>query len=244
MIVDREGLADYCLRKLGSPVINIEIDNTQIEDRINDAIQTFTEQHYDGTETKWVSYVLTEDDLENKFIQLDDNILAVLEVRPNHMILSSMDMFSYQYQVLLHELSPFKPFDQVDYFMKMTNFQAALDLTSVTPTFQHVRHANKLNVMTDLERLGVNYPFAMKVSLILDPEDMVSMYNDKWLKAYATALIKQQWGSNIKKYDQVQLIGGLVINGQPIYDEATAEIEKLLEELENKYTEPFGFIVG
>jgi len=244
MIATREELKEYCLRKLGAPVINIEADDTQLEDRIDDAIQVYVEQHYDGTEEKWVSYLLTQTDIDSGYITLPDNILAVLEVRANSHLLGYRDMFSYQYQIKANQLSPFQVFDSVDYFMKMTNLQNTMDLTSVTPTFEHIRHAKKVKVATDLTRLGVDYPFVMKVAMILDPEDMVSMYNDKWLKSYATALFKHQWGSNVKKYNEVQLIGGLTINGQQLFDEANQDIERLSEELETKYTEPFGFIFG
>jgi hypothetical protein len=243
MISSRQELKEYCLRKLGAPVINIEIDDTQMDDRLDDAIQTFHEQHYDGSEIKWVHYALTQDDLDSGYIEIDETVLAVLEVRPNNQILAQQDMFSYQYQITLNELSPWRPFDQVDYFMRMTNLQQALDMTSVTPTFEFTRHARKLKIADNLNRLGLNYPFAIKVAII-DEEDLFHMYNDRWLKSYATALFKQQWGSNVKKYDQVQLIGGLTINGQTIFDEANAEIEKLIEELETKYTIPVGFIVG
>jgi hypothetical protein len=64
------------------------------------------------------------------------------------------------------------------------------------------------------------------------------------LKEYTTALFKQQWGTNLKKYGNYVLPGGLVINGQQIYDEASVEVEKLEMKLRDTYEEPTMFLVG
>jgi hypothetical protein len=79
---------------------------------------------------------------------------------------------------------------------------------------------------------------------IIDPELHKSIYTDIWLKKYATALIKMQWGNNMKKHGDVQLLGGVTVNGQQFYDEAIAEIEILDQELLTKYSEPVDFFVG
>jgi hypothetical protein len=57
-------------------------------------------------------------------------------------------------------------------------------------------------------------------------------------------LFKRQWGSNLKKYGNYTLPGGLIVNGQGIYEEAVAEIEKLEEKLRDTYEEPPAFAVG
>lgn len=78
----------------------------------------------------------------------------------------------------------------------------------------------------------------------LDPTTYTDVYNDGWLKRYATQLIKQQWGINLKKFEGVQLPGGVTLNGQKIYDEATEEIDKLKEEAQNTYQLPVDFFTG
>jgi hypothetical protein len=70
------------------------------------------------------------------------------------------------------------------------------------------------------------------------------MWNDTWLKKYTTALIKRQWGTNLSKFDGMQLPGGVTINASKIYEEAQAEIEALDESLINSYSLPPDFCVG
>ena len=70
------------------------------------------------------------------------------------------------------------------------------------------------------------------------------VYNDMFLKRYLTALIKRQWGINLKKFQGVQLPGGVEINGQQIYDEAIEEIRQIEEEVQLKYEMPPAFYVG
>jgi len=72
----------------------------------------------------------------------------------------------------------------------------------------------------------------------------LDVFNDEWIKKYATAQIKQQWGANMKQFDGMPLPGGITINGQQVWDEAKEEIEKLEEEFSLNYELPANFIVG
>ncbi len=60
----RQGLIDYCLRKLGSPVLEINVDEDQIDDLVDDAIQLFNERHFDGVERMYLKYKITQEDLD------------------------------------------------------------------------------------------------------------------------------------------------------------------------------------
>jgi hypothetical protein len=99
-------------------------------------------------------------------------------------------------------------------------------------------------VFANINDLGVGYKFGVHVQRIINPDVTLSIYNDKWLKEFTTALFKRQWGENLSKFNEVQLLGGVTINGERIMTEAVAEIEKLLETLETTYQEPVGFIMG
>ena len=79
---------------------------------------------------------------------------------------------------------------------------------------------------------------------ILDPSTYTDVYNDMFLKRYATALIKRQWGENLKKFEGVQLPGGVTLNGQKIYDEAIEELTKIEEEVQSRFELPTDFFVG
>jgi hypothetical protein len=70
------------------------------------------------------------------------------------------------------------------------------------------------------------------------------VWGDRWLSRYAAALIKRQWGSNLTKFEGVQLPGGLTFNGAKIYDDAEAEIQKLEEEMIVSYSLPVNDMTG
>lgn len=246
MVNSREKLKEYCLRQLGKPVININVAEEQVQDRIDDALQKYTEEHYDGSVEEWVSYQVSEEDIANGHMTLPENILVVTDIMPINEIVSHNSLFSYQYQVAMQELSNFEPFDSSDYFMRMTNYNAVSDMMSAQSSYNYVRHENKIyiNSASSLAELGVGYPLGFKVIKMLDPQQTQKLFNEIWLKKYTTALIKKQWGNNMKKMSGVQLLGGVELNGQQIYDEAVEEIEQLEIELEEKYSEPLSFIVG
>ena len=79
---------------------------------------------------------------------------------------------------------------------------------------------------------------------ILDPNTFTDVYNDMFLKEYATALLKRQWGINLKKFEGVQLPGGVTLNGQKIYDEAIEEIRQLRIDADLRYQLPVEFFTG
>lgn len=236
---NRIEFAEYCLRKLGKPVINIEVADEQVDDRIDEALEVFQEKHYDATEEKWVYYELTEDDIAQGYVQVPDNFLSVIEVMPASTISTrSADMFSFQYQIMVAELSPWQPFDSIDYFMKMMSIDETRNMIEVDPRFKFIRHKNQLKIYQNYQ---AGSKLILRVFEIVDPD---SVWNDKWLKAYATSLIKLQWGNNVSKFAEVQLLGGVTINGERLIQEALAEIEILTTQLNEEHMEPTMFIFG
>jgi hypothetical protein len=79
---------------------------------------------------------------------------------------------------------------------------------------------------------------------MIDSAQYASVWNDRWLKEYATALIKKNWGSNLSKFQGVQLPGGVMLNGQQIYNDAVEEIKALEEEMSSKYELPVDFYLN
>ena len=60
----RQGLIDYCFRQLGAPVLEINVDEDQVDDLVDDAIQLFNERHFDGVERMYLKYKITQDDID------------------------------------------------------------------------------------------------------------------------------------------------------------------------------------
>ena len=78
----------------------------------------------------------------------------------------------------------------------------------------------------------------------LDPTVMTDVYNDIYLKRYVTALLKKQWGANLSKFNGVAMVGGVTLNGQQIYSEALADIEKLELEIRSTFELNPAFMIG
>ena len=78
----------------------------------------------------------------------------------------------------------------------------------------------------------------------MDPDTYSDVWGDRWLQRYATAQIKKQWGENLKKFEGLQMPGGLTFNGQKIWDEATDEITALEAEMISSYSLPVSDMIG
>ena len=78
----------------------------------------------------------------------------------------------------------------------------------------------------------------------LDPSVYTEVFDDMYLKRYATALIKKQWGANLSKFNGVQMLGGVTMNGETIYQQALDEITKLEEEMKLGFELPVNYMVG
>lgn len=244
-IKNKKDLGLYCLRELGAPVINIEIDETQIEDRIDDALDLYFEKHYDAVEETWLYYSITQTDLDNGYITLPDYIANVLQIgdMSGYASRTGEPMFDLRYQIGSTYFKPFMPMDTVGYYLAMTSLSELNDLFRTGPTFGFTKNMHKLSLYQDFTHFKVGHEIALNVNKLIDPETS-NVYNDRWLKKYSTALIKRQWGQNIKKYSGVQLLGGMTTDGKTIFDEAEADVQRLEEELEEVYMAPPRFFMG
>jgi hypothetical protein len=79
---------------------------------------------------------------------------------------------------------------------------------------------------------------------ILEPNTYTDIYNDYYLKRYATALIKRQWGANLIKFEGMVMPGGITFNGRQLFDDANEELLKLEEEARLNWEEPIDFMTG
>ena len=244
-ITTRQNLIDYCLRRLGSPVTEINVDDDQVSDRIDDAIEFFQEYHFDGVEKVFLKHTITQTDIDNEYIDVVDPIISVLRVLPIPNFNSfQTGFFNEEYQLRLQDLENFRSSTMIDWAMSQVNFSLVTHLFSIQPTLLFNRKQNKMYLETDwANKFEVGTIIIIEAYRALDPVTYTEVYNDMFLKKYATALIKQQWGSNLKKFTGVTLPGGITLDGQTIFSEATEEINKIEEEMSLKYElPPDGFI--
>lgn len=248
-VTTREQLKEYCLRNLGYPVVEINVAEEQLEDRIDEALQIWREFHEEATERVYLKHLVTDSDVANKYIPLSDEISYVSRVfPPSSTFLSSTNMFSFQYQFALsdfHQLSSFA--GNINYYAQMRQYMSMLDMTfNGTPQVSFVRKANKLYIWGDFNdgNITAGEYVVAEVLQFLDPNEYTKVWNDMYLKELTTALIKRQWGINMKKFEGMQLPGGVTMNGQVVFDEAIGEIQEIRERMRLEYEQPVDFLVG
>jgi len=313
--VTRQQFKTYCLRRLGFPVIDINVDDDQVEDRIDDALQFFEDYHYDGTEKLYMKHKITQQDIDRRWIYCPDAVIFVTGVLPFDDSNASINMFDLRYQLRLHDLYDFTSVSYVSYEITMQHIRTLNLLFSGTPQFRFNRKQNKVFLDIDWSRdlavgeyviiecyrsmrpdtvvitgtvttnttsntvIGTNTTFdqdlvendmivisgqALQVNEIKSPTEITLMnpvsvdvtggqieitgnadvWNDRWLKKYATALIKYQWGSNLSKFAGIQMPGGVTLDGPRIMEEAKAELDKIEEDMYNMTSLPSEIFTG
>jgi hypothetical protein len=240
----REQFKQYCLRRLGRPVIEINVDDDQVEDRIDEALKFYWDYHFDGTEQTWYSYQLSETDIQNQYIPLPPNIIGAVEIFPIGESLSTNNLFNIRYQISLNDLYDLTATTMVPYYLAMQHIQFLEQLLVGQQPVRYNRWTNKLHIDMDWGKVSPGNFIVVKAYQIVDPNVYTEAWGDRWLTRYATSLIKFQWGSNLIKYQDVNLPGGMKFNAMKIYDEAKAEIEELEHEMIHTYSLPIADQIG
>lgn len=263
----RQSLIEYALRTLGHPVVQINVDYEQCEDRVDEALQFFTTRHYDGVQRMYFKYQLTQTDIDRGYIEMDDiiapdddptgpsgkDIVSVVRVF-RFGTLSGVNMFDIRYQLALTDyfginrgLNGSQSTPLAGYHVTMSYISLLEQFFSPEKAIRFSKVTNKIYIDA-LRRGSTDIPagfyLVIEAFAALDPDIHTKIYNDRMLKKYVTALIKRQWGANMLKYDGVQLPGGITFKGQQIYDSAINEIAMIENEFYQSYELPIDFIMG
>ena len=331
--VSRTNLKDYCKRKLGWPVVELNIDDDQVEDCIDDGLQFFQEYHFDGTELNYTKHQISGStikltgaptgtftegekftggtsgiratiheyhsanttirfknpevksggdgntyysntsatwtasetitgadseatatihastapalgDFDNKYIAIAEAIIGVRRIIPFHDNAGASSMFSVKYQFALNEMYRMGT-TLSNYEISQQHLRAIDDMFTGTPLLRYNRHSDRLYL--DVEwgaDVNIDDWIIIECDKILDPDTYTDVYSDMFLKRYTTSLIKKQWGQILIIFVGMQLPGGVTMNGRQLYDDATAELERIEEEVQLKYELPIDFAVG
>jgi hypothetical protein len=238
-------LKDYILRRLGAPVIQINLDDDQIDDRIDDALQKFRDYHFDGTEHCFYKIKVTQEDLDNKYFTLPDDIVGVTKIFRLSTAPNTSNLFNIRYQIHLNDLFDYSAATYTPYVMAMRHIETLEEVFVGEIPIRFNRHQNILRPDFDW---SADAPVGSWIIVdgykTVDPEIYTDVYDDPWLKEYATALVKRQWGDHLSKYSGMQMPSGVIFNGDKIYNDAVAEIDKLEKELINSYSLPGPDFIG
>lgn len=240
----RETFKQRVLRELGAPVIEINVADEQVEDQIDSALRYFYDYHFGGSEQTFYAHAATQTDKDNGYITLPDNILSVTRVFPLGEALSSNNIFSIRYQIALNDLYTLTSSSMVPYFSAFQHIRLIEEVLIGQKPIRYNRHRNRLHIDMNWAVVNVGDYIMVESFEVVDPTTFTEVWRDRWLIRYTTALVKKQWGNNLKKYSGMQLPGGIQMNGQQIYDEAIEEIAKFEEEVLNKYSYFPSFFVG
>ena len=251
-------LKEYCLRNLGKGAVDINVTDDQADDRLDEALQYFAHYYYDGIEKMYLKYKITAADItrgaanatttatdiadtsvtasfeEGKgFIPMPDSVVSVLKIFSFDNAATN-NMFDIRYQLRLNDLYDFSSTSIIHYEMTMQHLDYLSHLLVGESPIRFYEHQRRLYIDMDWSNdVKENDYLIIECYRKLDPNTYTDIYNDMNLKRYATALIKKQWGQNLSKFNEVQLLGGVTMNGEQIYTQAQEDITRLEEQIQN-----------
>jgi hypothetical protein len=240
----RSEFKEYCLRRLGKPVIEINVDDDQVEDRIDEALKMYWDYHFDGTEKIYYKHQITANNVSDKYITLPENIIGAVNIFDIGDSLSTNNLFNIRYQIALNDLYTLTSVSMIPYYMAFTHIRVLEELLVGKQPIRYNRHNDKLYIDMNWDKLNVGDYIVVEAYSVLDPDTYTDVWSDRWLQNYCTALIKRQWGSNLSKFSGMQLPGGVTFNGDKIYNDASNEIEELERTVINSYSLPSNDFIG
>ena len=241
----RATFKEYCLRALGKPVIEINVDEDQIDDRIDDALKYYADYHFDGAEDTYYAHQITATDLTNRYFTMPDNIIGAVDIFPiGDPSIRVGDLFNIRYQIALNDLYTLTSVSMIPYYMVRMHLSLIAELLVGKQAIRFNRNMHKLQVDGDWNSYVEGEYIIVKAYRVIDPDTYTQVWADNWLKRYAVALIKRQWGANLTKFIGMQLPGGVQFNGQKIYDDAEASIQMLEHEMIHSYSLPVSDMIG
>tara|TARA_E500000305_G_scaffold103478_1_gene99012 strand:- start:562 stop:1389 length:828 start_codon:yes stop_codon:yes gene_type:complete len=269
-ITSRETLKQYALRALGKPVIEINVEDDQVEDRIDEALQYFAQYHYDGVERMYLKYQVTADDVtrarsdetlstvtdtadstvtasfkEGKnYIPMPSNVMSVLQIFP-FTDKAALNLFDVRYQLRLNDLYDFSSTSIIHYDMTLRHLDMLDHILVGERPIRFNQHKNRLYIDMDWANdIDAGDFIIIECYRKLDGSTFTDVFDDIFLKKYLIQLIKKQWGTNLSKFQGVAMLGGVQMNGEQIYTQAQEEINKLEEQIQLSYELPPNYMMG
>ena len=260
--------ASYCKRALGFGVIDINVSDDQVDDRVDEALQYFAQYHYDGVEKMYLKHKITQDTIDRcrtnattsatdkvdssvsasfeegkNFIPVPDSIVSITQIFPFSNAQTN-SMFDIRYQLRLNDLYDFSSTSIIHYQMTMQQLDLLEHVLVGEVPIRFNQHQNRLYLDMDWEQMEADEFIIIECYRKIDPATYTDIFDDIYLKRYATALIKKQWGANLSKFNGVATLGGVTMNGEQIYSQAIEEIQRLEEQIQLSFDTPIDYMIG
>lgn len=313
----------YCMRALGHPVINIELDQDQIDDRVDQSLKYYYDHHFDGSDKMFYKWQVTANDFPDVvktalianggvgysnsdyltftpvngagnngtanvttdsngtiisvsvsnvgkgfqlppstvittstgsqanvvaqlggYIDVPQNVIGVINIFDISSAIAASNFFSIQYQIALNDLYSFFTQSLVPYYTTRMHLNQMEELLVGKQPLRYNRHQSKMYLDWDWNRINIGNFLILECYEIIDPNLYPAVWSDYWLQRYTIQQLKMQWGSNLKKYGNMTMPGGVIFNGQQIYNEAANEILRLENEMINSYSPILAYMTG
>lgn len=260
---------EYIKRKLGAPVLEINVDDDQFDDRMDEALQYFREYHYDGSIKTYLKHQITQAEIDSfktnethnaattgtqaisgqtygegqNYITLPEHVLSVINIFPFNSGQTS-SMFDIQYQLRLNDLWDLTSTSVLYYSQVQSHLSMLNDILVGQIPIRYNMHSNRLYMDYSASKLSAGEYIIIECYRKLDPTENTDVFNDMYLKRYVTSLFKKQWGTNLSKFGGVQMIGGVTLNGLEIYQQANQEIQTLEDQIRGTFESPVTYMVG
>lgn len=257
-VTSKQELKDYCLRRLGAPVIEVNVSSEQVDDAVDYTIEKFAQYGYDGITRMYLKHEVTQEEIDRAmstgdqvttedgtihyegtgYIQVPDSIIGVNGIF-DFGDKNAMSFFDIRYQIRLNDLYDFTSTQFAHYWLIQQQLSQIDFILVGKKPIRFSQSQNRLYIDMDWNNdISAGRFFIIDAFKAIDPEDFSKVYNHLWVKDYATQMIKRYWGQNMTKYEGVQLPGGVTLNGTKIYDDAVNELEKLDKQLRDQYELP------
>jgi hypothetical protein len=228
---NRKEFKEYILRKIGAPVIQINLSDEQIEDRIDEAISFFRDYHYDGSQLVYLKHQITQEELDRGWITLPERLLGVTKIFDiGASISSGVGMFNVTYQFVLNNIQDITSFNVNNYYMTMQHLQLIQEILVGKPMIRYNRHVNRLYIDIKRDLITPGTFIIIEAYDIVDEDFYEDFWKDRWLQNYAAALVREQWGFVLTKFTNMQLVGGVQFNGEQILNDAKEERRAMEEQ--------------
>lgn len=272
-ITTRQEFKDYTLRSLGAPVIQVNVSDQQVEDRLEEALRFMEERHFDFNQRAIFVYQIQQTDADRKYFDISTignalgaqekiiggtayywptatDILSITKVYAPSSNVGDY-MFDLRYQMTLFDFfglyfnqSGYPMGPMASYMEAMSYVKLVNDVFNYPMSFTFAKTTNRLFLDTDTSKLTVGNYLMIEAYVKINTTEYPKVWEDRIFRKYFAALLKKQWAQNLMKYAGMPLPGGAQLNAPAIMQEASREISEVENELLRHYEVPVDPFIG
>jgi hypothetical protein len=245
---DREAFKEWCKRALGHPVLLINVDDEQLDDRVDEALQYVQQFHYDFTERTYIAYQLTQTDIDNQYLTIAENVIGITRVFPVNNSAAQTGMWDIRYQMMQNDVLGLRGdiiTGGLQYFVMTQQYLSLINLILVGEIpIRFNRHTDRLHIDFNWGAQVVGNYVMVEAFRVLDPATYADIWGDPMLQELTVAMIQRQWGINMGKYSGVQMLGGVTMNGLELKTDAENKIAEIKQRIRDTYEAPPQMMMG